>query len=321
MANVQLTGNFLATARCLIFADGGGITWTFNSNTNTLQASGSGGGVTGLATPTGKVGLTAVAGSLLTAMRSDGAPPIDQTIAPTWAGLHTFNAGVTVGGGVFTLSGHTLALSANATVGGTNTGDQVLPSAGNPGSSVGLSTVNGVAATFMRSDGAPALSQAIVPTWTGLHTFNTGVVAGAVTGTNTIVATSASGQFAFEAIGTSSSGSILFQDGGAGTHQWAIGSGLGVVAALCFFDVAASAVRMQIAPSTGNVTIATALGIHSNSPPAQVTGWGTPTGGTVVNNFAAGVGTSCTTDVGSNCANYFGFKSVRTLRRINRRRR
>ena len=97
MTNVQLTGNFLATARCLIFADGGGITWTFNPNTNTLQASGSGGGVTGLATPTANVGLTAVAGSLLTAMRSDGAPALDQSIVPTWTGLHTFNAGLTAG--------------------------------------------------------------------------------------------------------------------------------------------------------------------------------------------------------------------------------
>jgi hypothetical protein len=171
MANVQLTGNFLATARCLIFADGGGITWTFNPNTNTLQASGSGGGVTGLATPTAEVGLTAVAGSLLTAMRSDGAPALAQSIVPTWTGLHTFNAGLTVGGGAFTLSGHTLVLSANASVGGTNTGDQTLPVGANPSASVGLAAVNGTATTWMTSDSAPALSVAIAPTWTGAHTF------------------------------------------------------------------------------------------------------------------------------------------------------
>lgn len=41
----------------------------------------------------------------------------------------------------------------------------------NPSASVGLSAVNGVAATFMRSDAAPALSQAIAPTWTATHTF------------------------------------------------------------------------------------------------------------------------------------------------------
>ena len=44
----------------------------------------------------------------------------------------------------------------------------------NPTASVGLAAVNGVATTFLRSDGAPALSQAITPTWTNTHTFNAG---------------------------------------------------------------------------------------------------------------------------------------------------
>jgi hypothetical protein len=43
----------------------------------------------------------------------------------------------------------------------------------NPTASVGLTAVNGVATTFLRSDGAPALSQAISPTWTGQHIFTT----------------------------------------------------------------------------------------------------------------------------------------------------
>src|SRR6266851_1689416 len=43
---------------------------------------------------------------------------------------------------------------------------------GNPSASAGLSGINGSATTFMRSDGAPAISQAIVPTWTGQHTFS-----------------------------------------------------------------------------------------------------------------------------------------------------
>jgi hypothetical protein len=44
-------------------------------------------------------------------------------------------------------------------------------SSANPSASVGLAAVNGTAATFMTSDSAPALSQAIAPTWTGAHTF------------------------------------------------------------------------------------------------------------------------------------------------------
>jgi hypothetical protein len=39
----------------------------------------------------------------------------------------------------------------------------------NPSASIGLSAVNGTATTAMRSDGAPALSQSIAPTWTGRH--------------------------------------------------------------------------------------------------------------------------------------------------------
>jgi len=46
----------------------------------------------------------------------------------------------------------------------------------NPTAQVGLTAVNGVASTFIRSDGAPALSQAIAPTWTGVHTHNNNVV-------------------------------------------------------------------------------------------------------------------------------------------------
>ena len=42
----------------------------------------------------------------------------------------------------------------------------------NPSASIGLTAVNGSATSIMRSDAAPALSQAIVPTWTGLHTFS-----------------------------------------------------------------------------------------------------------------------------------------------------
>lgn len=58
--------------------------------------------------------------------------------------------------------------------------------AGNPTASVGLSAVNGVASTYMRSDAAPALDQTIAPTWTGRHTFaststtGTGATAGSV---------------------------------------------------------------------------------------------------------------------------------------------
>lgn len=59
------------------------------------------------------------------------------------------------------------------------------PAAGNPTGTITLTAANGVATTYMRSDAAPALDQAISPTWTGSHRFratvylgNTGVASG-----------------------------------------------------------------------------------------------------------------------------------------------
>lgn len=43
-----------------------------------------------VANPTALVGLTAVNGTLSTATRSDGAPALDQSIAPTWTGQHVW---------------------------------------------------------------------------------------------------------------------------------------------------------------------------------------------------------------------------------------
>lgn len=42
------------------------------------------------ANPTASLGLVAINGSATTFMRSDAAPALDQTIAPTWSGVHTF---------------------------------------------------------------------------------------------------------------------------------------------------------------------------------------------------------------------------------------
>lgn len=54
----------------------------------------------------------------------------------------------------------------------------------NPTAQIGLTAINGVAATSMRSDAAPALSQSIVPTWASFHTFNAGLSSTFVTTPN-----------------------------------------------------------------------------------------------------------------------------------------
>lgn len=46
------------------------------------------------------------------------------------------------------------------------------PVGADPTTQIGLAVVNGVAATFLRSDAAQALNQGIAPTWTAAHTFS-----------------------------------------------------------------------------------------------------------------------------------------------------
>lgn len=54
-------------------------------------------------------------------------------------------------------------------------------SSANPSATIGLAAVNGSAATFMTSDSAPALSQAIAPTWTAAHIFTPSSAVTAIT--------------------------------------------------------------------------------------------------------------------------------------------
>lgn len=122
------------------------------------------GGV-GVAPSWGKVGLTT---------------HVSGTLGAANGGTGVANAsGSTITlGGALTLSGAfttTLTVTANTSVtlptSGTLATTAQLPTAANPSATVGLAAVNGSASTFMRSDGAPALDQGIVPTWTGFHTF------------------------------------------------------------------------------------------------------------------------------------------------------
>ena len=131
---------------------------------------------------------------------------INQGFSPIWTGLHQWTQPVRIDGGAIGLPDLPLGTAGLFSIdtggserlritsagawglGGANYGTvgQVLSSGGpgvspgwsslpappagaNPSASVGLTVVNGVATTFLRSDGAPALSQAIAPTWTGQH--------------------------------------------------------------------------------------------------------------------------------------------------------
>ncbi len=84
--------------------------------------------------------------------------------------------------GVTSLGGMTGSIACGT--GLTCTGNTVSTTFGgtaNPTASIGLTAINGTANTALRSDGAPALSQSIIPTWTGFHTFNSGLTSTFVT--------------------------------------------------------------------------------------------------------------------------------------------
>ncbi len=94
------------------------------------------------ATPTQAIGLTPVAGSALTAMRSDGAPALSVTIIPTWSGLHTFTGGLTT---TSTTSINATGTAAT-TIGASTAGNTVTMVSGTTGSinnmSIGATTAS-----------------------------------------------------------------------------------------------------------------------------------------------------------------------------------
>lgn len=108
----------------------------------------------GFATPTALVSLSVVSGSAITAMRSDAAPALSPVIASGTIGsasvipIITWNSA----GQLITVSSSAISVTSGA----------------NPTALVSLSAVNGSAATFMRSDGAPALDQTAAFSFTGL---------------------------------------------------------------------------------------------------------------------------------------------------------
>jgi hypothetical protein len=86
---------------------------------------------------------------------------------------------------VVTANGYSGTVATATTTPAITISGPAIPSGANPSASIGLSAVNGVATTFMASDSAPALSQAIVPTWTGLHTFSSGITLSAASALGT----------------------------------------------------------------------------------------------------------------------------------------
>lgn len=102
---------------------------------------GTGGAIPTSANPTATAKDTAVNGSASTWMRSDGAPAIQKTSSTLFGLCKVDNTTITASGGTITA---------------------VQPAGANPTATISGSAVNGSAATFLRSDGAPALANTAV---------------------------------------------------------------------------------------------------------------------------------------------------------------
>ena len=79
---------------------------------------------------------------------------------------------------------------------------------GNPSATIGLTAVTGSGTTGMYANAAPALSQAIVPTWTGTHTFSNSTYSALFTGGNVGIGTSTPVGELNVALGNFSGGSL-----------------------------------------------------------------------------------------------------------------
>jgi hypothetical protein len=154
------------------------------------------------------------------------------------------------------------------------------PAAGaNPTGTIGLAAVNGVATTFMRSDAAPALSQAIAPTWTAAHNFAPTSAVTAIKATAFSAAVLAfdfigldNSNIGFFRAGGTNGGNVVFYDTGAGTARGYIGFGPGGIlpgGAITDFGLSAGAggtVRITRANESAN---AFAVGPNGNVTIAQ----------------------------------------------------
>ena len=136
------------------------IPMTLNANGNLTYVSGELTAINQSSTgadPTQTIGASTVVGSATTFMRSDAAPALEVL------------AGVS---GTYSLA--TITVDDTGRITAASTGIEANPTPANPTQTIGASTVNGVAPTFMRSDAAPALE-------------TTGVAAGSYTNTDITV--------------------------------------------------------------------------------------------------------------------------------------
>jgi hypothetical protein len=153
----------------------------------------------------------------------------------------------------------------------------------NPSATIGLTAINGSASTAMRSDAAPALSQAIVPTWTGAHTwsalgtFNLGLSASGATvdlnnnsNFNTNINTGSSGTVS---IGSTTGAASITQRVGTGNFSL---DGVGASTYTIAPSTTTGTIAVGGTAQTGTITV-------GSSTAAQTLNLGTGSGASTIN--------------------------------------
>lgn len=293
--SATLTNNFLLHARSITFKDTASVTWSLNANTNQLTATSGGGTV-------GSVGL---ADGSTTALYTISGSPV------TGSGTLTFTLKTQTAN--FVLAGPSTGSAAQPTFRalavadlptgypyGDLSGAPAIPAGANPSASIGLAASNGVSTSFMRADAAPALSQSINPTWTAAHNFapsSGSAVPVTVTltqnGTDAVELVGGAAISAWVHISAGSQNAYLGLSGGTGNVITGSATGdlcLRNSSNIDFSANGGASIQLQLT-STG-LALTGKFGWNGATPPAQVTGFGTPTGAAVVANFS---GTAATT--------------------------
>lgn len=156
-----------------------------------------------------------------------------------------------------------------------------VPSAvvADPTAVIGLTTIVGSSTNAMRSDAAPALSQAIVPTWTGFHIFSAGAKAlTSLSAGNPVFTAEASGaatnpstvaQIKYNLSALASGDMVVYASGHATAPFGQVSTDTGLTGGL---NLVAGAGQLLAQSTAAAVKIAGATGINFESPVGTAVG-------------------------------------------------